>query len=258
MDIAKLYGELEKRIPRSLSCEWDNDGLLCCPDKNRAVRKVLVALDVTAAAVDLAIEGGYDCIVSHHPFIFKGLCALTDEAPISAKAIKLIREGISVMSFHTRLDALEGGVNDTLCALLGIKDTEPLYEEGIPIGRIGALESAESAEKFAERVKKALGAPFVLLADAGVEAHRVAVVGGSGKDMIALARAAGADTFLSGRFDYHYMTDALDEIRAPMNLLEAGHYYTEAPICEILARTVREIAPDAACDIFESNVIKAI
>ena len=258
MNIGNLYTELEKRIPRSLSCAWDNDGLLCCPDSSKEVKKVLVTLDVTSAAVELAIAGGYDCIVSHHPFIFKGLGALTDEAPISAKAIKLINAGISVISFHTRLDALDGGVNDTLCALLGVKDTEPLFEDGIPIGRIGRLDAPESAEEFAKRVKAALGSPFVLLSDAGISSHKVAVLGGSGKDMIALARRAGADTFISGRLDYHPLTDALDEKTAPMNLLEAGHYYTEAPICKVLAKMITEIIPEAVCDIYASNVIKAI
>lgn len=258
MNIGELYRELEKRIPSSLSCAWDNDGLLCCPDRNRTVKKILVTLDVTAQAVEFALDGGYDCIISHHPFIFKGINSLTDEAPISAKAIKLIGAGVSVMSFHTRLDALEGGVNDTLCALLGIKDTEPLYEDGLPIGRVGTLDKSESAEEFARRVKAVLSAPFVLLSDAGIDARRVAVVGGSGKDMIALARASGADTFLSGRFDYHYMTDALDDKSSPMNLLEAGHYWTEAPICDMLAGMLKEIAPDVCCDIYASNVIKAI
>ena len=258
MKVGRLYEELEKRIPRSLSCAWDNDGLLCCPDSNREVRKILVTLDVTAEAVEFAIDGGFDCIISHHPFIFKGLSALTDEAPISAKAIKLINAGICVMSFHTRLDALDGGVNDTLCALLGLKDVEPIYEEKIPIGRIGTLDAPRSAEDLAKEVKSALGTPFVLLSDAGVPARRVAVVGGSGKDMIGIAKRAGADTFVSGRLDYHPMTDALDDRSAPMNLLEAGHYYTEAPICKVLAKAVGEIVPEAACEIYASNIIKSI
>lgn len=258
MNVSELYASLEERIPRSLSCVWDNDGLSCCPDGKREVKKVLVTLDVTVEAVEQAIRGGYDCIISHHPFIFKGLTSLSDQAPISAKAIRLIGSQIAAMSFHTRLDALEGGVNDRLCALLGVKDTQPIYEEGIPIGRVGYLDDPVSAEELAARVKDALGVPFVLLSDAGIPAHRVAVVGGSGKDMIEAARGAGADTFISGRFDYHYMTDAPDNKSAPMNLLEAGHYYTEAPICEMLASTVREIAPDIVCDIFASNVIKAI
>lgn len=258
MTVRELYARLDKRIPRSLSCEWDNDGLLCCPDGAREVKKVLITLDVTAEAAERAISGGYDCIVSHHPFIFKGLKALDDTGAVSSKAIKLIGAGISVMSFHTRLDAAEGGVNDTLCRLLGLEDVTPLYEEGIPLGRIGNLKRNMSADVLAMLVKKSLGAPFVLLSDAGVEARRVAVVGGSGKDMIEAARGAGADTFLSGRFDYHPMTDAPDSVESPMNLLEAGHFYTEFPVCAALKSMIEDIDGAIACDVYSSNNIKAI
>ena len=106
MKVRELYSALEARIPRSLSCEWDNDGLMCCPDGNKSVGKVLIALDVTGAVVEYAKKEGYDVIISHHPFIYKGLRAVDDEGYVSAKLISLIESGISVMSFHTRLDAV--------------------------------------------------------------------------------------------------------------------------------------------------------
>ncbi len=258
MTVRELYRELDKRIPKTLCCPWDNDGLLCCPEGEREVRRVLIALDVTGEVADYAIDKGYDCIISHHPFIFKGIKTFDEDVAVSAKAMRLICAGVSVMSFHTRLDAVEGGVNDTLCALLGLSHITCLEEEGIPLGRVGSLEEAMSAEDFAALVKKTLGAPFVLLSDAGVAVKRVAVLGGSGKDMIESARAAGADTFLSGRLDYHPMTDAVDERRFPMNLLEAGHFYTEQPVCGALKEMVGEIDGAILCDIYSSNVIKAI
>lgn len=258
MKIRELYRELDARIPRSLSCEWDNDGLMCCPNGDNAVNKVLVALDVTGDVVEYAKREGYDVIISHHPFIYKGLKAVDDEGYISAKLISLIESGISVMSFHTRLDAVEGGVNDKLCSLFGLSDVEPLYEDGIPLGRIGTLPQSISAEDFAKQVKNTLNAPFALLSDSGLKASRVALVGGNGGSFISLARKSGADTFVSGRLDYHSMTDAPDFKSAPMNLIEVGHFYTEHPVCEVLKDMVHNIAPDVVCDIYFSNVIKAI
>ena len=257
MNVKELYLKLNEMIPKSLSCEWDNDGLMCCPDGSKEVKKALIALDVTSSTVDKAISGGYDVIISHHPFIFNGIRAIDDEGAVSSKAIKLITAGISVMSFHTRLDALEGGVNDILCELLDLSDVQPLYEDGIPLGRIGTLENSIGAEELANRVKTVLGAPFVLLSDVGIPAKRVAVLGGSGKDFIETARAAGADTFVSGRLDYHPMTDACDS-HTPMNLLEAGHFFSEAPVCNALAKMLRKIDGTVECDIYSSNVIRAI
>lgn len=259
MTVREFYRELSARIPESLSCQWDNDGLMLCSDGEREVRRVLITLDATSEAVEAAIEGGYDCIVSHHPFIFKGLKAIDEEnGGVDAKAVALIKSGISVMSFHTRLDAVEGGVNDTLCALLGVTDTQPIYEEGIPLGRIGRLERPLMATELARTIKQRLRAPFVLLSGKdGVPIERVAVLGGSGKDMIESAREAGAQAFISGRLDYHPLTDEGDKVHG-MALIEAGHYFTEQPVCMALCHMIRDIDGGIACNVFESNGIKAI
>ncbi len=253
MTVAEIYRELDTKIPRELSCEWDNDGLMCCPEADREVKKVLVALDVTGEVADAAIDGNYDLILSHHPFIFKGLKNICDENYISGKAIKLIRQGVSVMSFHTRLDALCGGVNDTLAARLGLSDVMAFGEEGI--GRIGVLSEETPLSELATRIKYALGAEGVLISDAGLACRRVAVLGGEGGDDIRAAMAAGADTFVSGRLGYHSMVDAPD---MGINLIEAGHFYTENPVCAVLRDLLLGIDGGIKCDIFYSNRIKLI
>lgn len=253
MNVKELYAFLDKKIPAALSCDWDNDGLMCCPDGKREVKKVLVTLDVTGSAAEKAVNGGYDLIVSHHPFIFKGLKGITDENFIGEKAIRLINHGISVFSFHTRLDALCGGVNDCLAGLLKLKDTEPFGEGGM--GRIGTLENAVSAEELALSVKSALGADGVLLADAGRLCRRVAVLGGEGGDDLGDAIACGADAYISGRLGYHTMTDAPD---MGISLIEAGHFYTEYPVCARLTELIRTASPNIECDIYFSNKIQLI
>ena len=250
MTVYELYEKLNAKIPSSLSCEWDNDGLMCCPDGSREVHRALVCLDVTSATVDAAIDGKYDVIVSHHPFIFKGLKSLDESDFIPRKAMALIREGISVMSFHTRLDAVSGGVNDSLCALLGIKNAEP-FGEGI--GRIGALDESTELVDFAKKIKSTLGAPAVSVADAKRVVSRVAVLGGSGKDEIFSALSAGADTFVSGELGHHALTDAAD---LGINLIEAGHFYTEDHVCHVLCEMLKDQGIDA--DYFNSNNVTVI
>lgn len=253
MTVKQLYNILDGRIPSSLSCDWDNDGLMCCADGQREVKRVLVALDVTGEVADAAIDGGYDVIVSHHPFIFKGLKSVNDENFISEKVIRLIKSGISVYSFHTRLDALEGGVNDCLVSLFGLENAEPFGECGI--GRVGELPKAMRAKDLAEKVKELLGAPGVLFADGGRECKRVAVLGGEGGDDIGDAIAHGADAYISGRLGYHSMTDAPD---MGLTLIEAGHFYTEDPVCAVLKKMIRDADESIACDIYFSNKIKFI
>ena len=255
MKVKELYDYLDARIPRSLSCEWDNDGLMCCPDGEKTVRRVLVALDVTDKVCDAAIAGGYDVIVSHHPFIFKALKAINGEDNISAKAIKLISNGIAVMSFHTRLDAVSGGVNDMLAALLDLKNVEAFGEGDETLGRIGELESPMEISDFAKKVKDALHAPVVLYSETDIPVFRVAVLGGSGSDDIGAAKAAGADTYVSGELKYSHMTEAPEN---RINLLVAGHFYTENPVCHVLKEVIIGADADIECDIFFSGNISAV
>ena len=58
MTVRELYAFLEERIPRALSCDWDNDGLMVSADDTKEVRRVLVALDITAAVAEHAIKEG--------------------------------------------------------------------------------------------------------------------------------------------------------------------------------------------------------
>lgn len=234
MTVRELYAALAARYPSALSVEWDNDGLACSADPERAVGRVLCVLDVTEGAIDEAIRIRADVILSHHPLLFHPLSSVTPDESVGRRVVRLLGAGISVMSFHTRADVAVGGVNDLLCGALDIPSAEAFGEGNI--GRVGMLNAEMTAKNFAEAVKKALGAPFVLCGDAGLPVRRVAVVGGSGKSEISAAIKAGADTFLSGRLSYETVNEAKEK---GINLLEAGHFYTEALLpkhwaCELL------------------------
>ncbi len=248
MTVATLYQKLEERIPRSLSCEWDNDGLMCCPDPQAEVKKVLFTLDVTEQAVDYAVAGGFDLIVSHHPMIFRPLKGITDP-----KYIRLIRNGVTVMSFHTRLDAKAGGVNDVLASLLGLRDTERFTHEGI--GVVGTLPAPMASADFAAFLKETLHCPKLEVILTDRPCCCVAVVGGDGKDFLRDAALAGADTYLTGSMSYNSMTDGE---ALGMNLLAAGHYETEQPVLTALAADVEAITGGVAYEIFACNRIAVL
>ncbi len=256
MKVIELYGRLCEIIPTSLSCSWDRDGLESCPEPMREVKKVIVSLDVTNEVIDRAIEGGADVIVSHHPLFFGGLGNINALTFDGARAVKLAKHGIAVMSFHTRLDALEGGVNDTLAGLLGLREIEVIGDERIM--RIGELDSETDAEKFAKLVKSRLShgegerEAHVALCPAGRKVKKVAVLGGSGGDDIALAAEMGADTFVTGELKHHGRLSARD---FNMNLICAGHFFTEYPVCFFLRETVKGLCEGADVEAFFSNQI---
>jgi len=237
--VKQIYSEFDALIPRSLSAAWDNDGLLVCPDGNRQVRRVLLALDATRSVCKEA--EGFDLIVTHHPIIFRKTGEVSDQKPLTEKIIGLIRLNVAVMCFHTRFDACDGGMNDILAEKLGISNVEKFAPQGdVLLGRIGDIAPTD-AKALSEKVKSVLLSPLVLCADAGRTISRLAVCSGDGGEYIDAALAAGADAVVTGRGGYNRNIDARD---AGITVIEAGHYYSEAIFAEYFERFFADAHPD--------------
>ena len=73
--------------------------------------------------------------------------------------------------------------------------------------------------------------------------RKVAVCPGSGGDFIKLATSM-ADCFVTGDIKYHQAK----EIEGIITLIDAGHYYTEYPFCELMREILKPIA-----DVFISE-----
>ena len=253
MTVKELYEKLEERIPASLSEEWDNDGLMCSADSSAEVKKALLTLDVTEEIVDFAIERSYDLIISHHPLIFRPVSHICEDNHVARKIIKLINNGISVFSFHTRLDKVLGGVNDILASRLGLCDVEK-FGEG-ELGRVGNLPREMELDEFIDLVKSGLGIDSLRLANGYNVVKRVALVGGDGKDFVNDAIKSGADTYLSGRISYNLMEEASE---LGINLIEAGHYHTEVPVLQFLAELLNTYDISLTVDFADSNMIEIV
>lgn len=255
MTVYEIHAYFEKLFPPQTAADWDNDGLCCCPDGSRPVRRVLVALDPTRGAVDRAVSGGFDLLLTHHPLLFHPLTALTGERTVPAKLLTLAQAGVSALCCHTRLDAAAGGVNDVLADLLGVRDAVPFGPAGeIACGRVGTLCAPVEASDFARFVKARLNAPFVRLVGEG-KVSKIALLGGEGGDFVEAAKATGADLFLSGRIGYHRMLDGAEE---GMAMIEAGHYATEFPVTEHLCRLLRQADPAIETEIYATDVIGTV
>lgn len=250
----ELYAFLNTAIPASLSCKWDNDGAMCMSDPDRIVNRVLLTLDITQDAVDYAVQSGCDAVISHHPLIFAPMRSINGCDIKSRIITKLMRSGVSAFSFHTRLDALEGGVNDALCKLLKLENIEPFIEEGIPLGRIGTV-PATTARSLASTVKSVLSADSVSVTCPEKEVSKIVVVGGSGKDCIDAAIDAFADCMITGEASYNALIDAADSNLA---IICAGHFHTENPVLKNLGDMIGQFDSHIIIDYYDSNLIHHI
>lgn len=250
MTVGELYTYLDSLYPRELSCSWDNDGIMVCGDENREVQRVLVALDANEKTLDYAVRGGFDVVVTHHPMLFRGLKSVSGSSVPGRHTLMALTHGITVLSFHTRLDAAPGGVNDALCAKLGLVAEGTFGDDEAPtLGRLARFPEPMSARDVAERIKVALDCQAVRLnGEPDTMVQRIAVCGGDGKDFIYPALLAGAEVFLTGDAGYNMAADGAED---GLITIEAGHYHTEAPVCAVLAGKIREFAP-VPVEIFDS------
>ena len=235
--ISEIYQCLERALPSSLSCDWDNDGLMVCASPEAEVKKILFALDITPAVVEYAEKIGADLIISHHPLIFSGIRHLDGRDGTSRKVISLLKNNISAMSFHTCLDAADGGVNDILANLFQLSDVQKFGVDGDTAARIGTLPKPMAFEDFCKLIKDTLGAPCVCGAKGNETVSRLAVLGGSGKDYIREAQKMGADTYLTGEVNYNYLLEAAEN---GLSVVTAGHYHTEAPFTAFFEKILSE------------------
>jgi len=229
---------MEQRIPRTLSMHGDVDGVSLCPNADAVVNTVVAALDATADCIEFAAAQGAQLIVTHHPAIFTPITAIRDNNAVGKRLLAAAKAGIALMAFHTRLDAMEGGVNDRLCDIFGIKNQKP-FADGC--GRVGTLGKACSYAEFCKTASTLLGTQQVTGIDCGKPVHRVALLGGSGKGMLYDAVATGADTYLTGEVAHNTLLDAAE---LGINLVCATHYRTESPVVDVIADIIKGQFPD--------------
>ncbi len=236
---------MESIAPQSRKESWDNVGLLC-GRKEKEVRTILIALDPFQAVAEEAVQLGADMIVTHHPLIFRPLYDVTDDTSVGRTVAILLRNDISAFCAHTNLDIAPGGVGACLAAALGLNEIVPLHpqwdERGEPWALLhkGTVE-AQGLPDFLAHVKCALGTPVLRYSDGGKAVHHVAVGGGACANEWKQALEAGCDTFVTADAKYNDFWDARD---AGMTLIDAGHFYTENPVCTYLQKELKRAFPE--------------
>lgn len=252
--VADILHCIETLAPRSMKESWDNVGLNC-GHLDRQVTKILVALDPFAHVCQEAKDFGAQLLVTHHVLIFQpGF--LTDADEQGRNALFLIENGIAHINAHTNLDVAPGGVNDCLAAKLGLSGVRVIHPSGVDeagrewgLLRCGYTEE-QSLASFLTFVKEALGCEGLRYVDGGKPVRKVAVGGGScGSEMLE-AVDAGCDTFVTSDIKYNQFWDAKD---LGLNLIDAGHFYTENPVVFYLADKIQAAFPEIAVKISETH-----
>ena len=240
MTVQTILDYLFTLAPITYKESWDNVGFLA-GRKDARVTKILVALDATAAVAEEAAALGCELVVTHHPLIFHAPKHVTDADPMTRTLLSYLEKGVAVISMHTNLDCVPGGVNDVLAEKLSLHNAE-ILDDGETAGLLRAGEvEPRPLPAFAAFVKETLACPGLRFVDGGRPVRRVAVGGGGCASYIELAAASGCDTFVTADVKYHEFQEA--QTRG-LNLIDAGHFETENPVCTVLRDRLAAAFPE--------------
>ena len=208
-----IYSFIEDIAPYRLQESYDNSGLNV-GEMSAEVRSVLVALDCTAEVAREACQRDFDLVLTHHPVIFRGLKTLVPNDP----AVILAAGGKNALSMHTNFDSAEGGMNDVLCKMLGLKPESALHEE------------------------HGVGCGYVCECDG--------MCSGSGGSFLADAAEKGCQVLLTGDVKHDVFIDGEN---MGVSVIDAGHFYTENIFCEFIANELKNKFSDLRVEIAVSN-----
>jgi dinuclear metal center YbgI/SA1388 family protein len=227
-----VYDRLQAFAPKALSDEYcqkygayDNSGILL--DHGGEVKKILFALDFSAAALDKAEEVGANLIVTHHPAIYAKIGNILSSDPQGQNLQRAIAKGISVISMHLNFDCAAGGIDEWLMRGIGGKEGKVmgLLSQTCGYGRVYDV-PVQRADALAEEVKTTFSAKRVLCYGEERKVKRVASFCGAGasEEAIVWAKENNADCVVSSDFKHHILTMAAER---GMSVIVLTHYAAE-------------------------------
>ena len=201
------------------------------------VSRIVAAVDATEATIQgLGKAEGPALLLVHHGLFWDG------NQPVTGRRYRRIRGLLeldaALYSAHIPLDVHpEVGNNAVLARRIGL----PVAAEfgsyrGIPMGVAGdappALRDRSVLRDVLARELGLSGHAVQVVAGGGAEVRRIGIITGGAGSMIAQARQAGCDTFITGEGSAHHFHDAME---LGINVLFAGHYATETLGVQALA-----------------------
>jgi dinuclear metal center YbgI/SA1388 family protein len=251
LTVAEIIGMLEAVAPPQTAESWDNVGLqVGSPAQETGA--CLLTLDVTLDTLREARQCGAGLIIAHHPVIFTPMRTITEAHPAGSVILAAARAGLSIYVAHTNLDAAPRvGTAAALAEHLGL-GTGPVLEplgggpasgeepSGPGIGLVVDLPEMKLSA-LGQYVCTRLDTVVRLVGDPDRTVSRAALVPGSGGSLLE-AIPEVADVLITGELRYH---DALYARWLEVGAVVAGHYETERPVLNGLARYLKEASGGA-------------
>ena len=149
MKVKNILNNLNTIAPFFLQEGYDNSGIQFA-DLEAPIKIILLCLDVTQEILDEAMKNKVNLIISHHPLLFSSLKQITKQK--NPLLYQVISRQINLIAMHTNYDLAEGGLNDYVVNLLGIKKIAPLQRSVEKVFKFAVYVPV----KYANKVSRAL------------------------------------------------------------------------------------------------------
>ncbi len=245
--VKNIYDYINSLAPFDTQEEWDNSGHII-GDFRHEVKKCVMALDATKDVCRFAADVGADLLLTHHPIIFGGISDVRVGDPVYT----LVSSGVAGISAHTNYDLADGGINDSLAKILGLKNVRHIDGTFIVAGE---LENEMSIDDLAEFVSDKLDCAGIRYTDTDKLIKKVALGGGACEEYIEEASEV-ADVFITGDMKYHPMLDSSEK---GFPVISAGHFETEYAAFMMLKDKLSKLFADVEfISADQQNPIKTI
>ncbi|WP_069759342.1 Nif3-like dinuclear metal center hexameric protein [Streptomyces sp. LUP47B] len=256
--LSEVITALENLWPAERAESWDAVGTVV-GEPDQEVTRVLFAVDPVQEIVDEAVKLGADLLVTHHPLYLRGTTTVAASHFKGRVVHTLIKNDIALHVAHTNADTADPGVSDALAGALDLRVVRPLVPDPTDpsgcrgLGRVCEVDPPMTVRELAARAAERLPATAQGIRVAGDPAavvRTIAVSGGSGDSLFDQVRAAGVDAFLTADLRHHPVSEFIaDRAHSPLALLDAAHWATEWPWCELAAAQLDEISDRHGWDL---------
>jgi dinuclear metal center YbgI/SA1388 family protein len=200
------------------------------------VRRILCGVTASQALVDRAVEGGYDALLVHHGYFWRG-----EDGRITGirkrRLAALLKADVSLFAYHLPLDAHPDlGNNAQLGKLMNWSGDGRFGDQNL--GWIGRSVQPEVAASVADRLETVLERKPMLIGDGDRVVRRVAWCTGGAQGYFEEAIAAGADLYVSGEISEQTVHLARE---SGVAYIAAGHHATERYGARALAEHLRQV-----------------
>lgn len=210
----------------------------------KEIKRLCFAVSASLATIDEAVKKGADALITHHGIFWnKDSYAITGVK--RDKIERLLKHGISLLSYHLPLDAHPRLGNNWKAAIdLGLIDLQPFQSIGVK----GTVKPV-SVEAFREKLEAYYGRPAHVALGGKKEVTSVALISGGAHRSIEQAADAGVDCYITGSFD-EPIWDIAHERK--INFFALGHYSTEkVGILALMAEVQKQLGiPCEFIDLF--------